>query len=352
MSTLFVCVVIPCLNEEQTLAATCEALGFGAGCIAPGHTALVLVDNGSTDRTRYVAEAIQGSAPRNSVIIGEEKERGYVPPRRYGNALAIELARSRGFSNDHTLIVQADADTIYDIGYLGAIRASALTNGAGLVYDARMEWPPEFTDKQQDFLKLCDSVDEEFAFLLNDNPNDVLVDDKACAYYAADYLLWGEHTREFTIGGDEILSETTRLYLRGKSYGARRCLCDDAVARHSARRVIAEPSLSFATAGFPRENAFRSAWRAIYDGPESLSDFVSRPSSPSLQFAIRARRAHLQGLFSILPAHVNRSLRGSFDEANCELETLPSRSLNELRTRPGQIIEDVLNRIDQQVFGI
>ena len=352
MSTLFVCVVIPCLNEEQTLAATCKSLGFGAGCVTPEDTALILVDNGSTDFTRSVAEAIRGAAPLDAVIIGEEKARGYVPPRRCGNALAIKIAHSRGFSNDHTLIVQADADTIYSVGYLESIRANALRNGPGLLYDARMEWPPDFANEHQEFLKLCDSVDEEFSFLLNDNPNDVLIDDKACAYYASDYFLWGEHRREFTVAGDEILSETTRLYLCGKSYGACRCLCDEAVARHSSRRVMAEPSLSFATAGFPRENGFRLAWRSVYNGPESLGEFVSHASSPSLQLAIRARRAHLQGLFSLLPAHVSRSITGSFGQVNCDLGNLPPRKLEELRSHPGQLIEDVLNRIDQRVFGM
>lgn len=351
MSTLFVCVVIPCLNEEQTLAATCKSLGFGVGCVTPENTTLILVDNGSTDFTRSVAEAIRSAATLDAVIIGEEKERGYVPPRRCGNALAIKIAHLRGFSKEQTLIVQADADTIYSIGYLESIQANALRNGPGWVYDARMEWPPDFAIENQEFLKLCDSVDEEFSLLLNDNPNDVLVDDKACAYYASDYLLWGEHRREFTVSGDEILSETTRLYICGKSCGAWRCLCDEAVARHSARRVIAELSLSFATAGFPRENGFRSAWRAFYHGPELMSEFVSHASSPSLQLAIKARRAHLHGLFSLLPAHVRRSLTGSFEQANCDLTILPPRSFAELRECPGQFIQDILGWIDQQIFG-
>ena len=45
-------IVMPCLNEERELVATCASLGFGPGVATdnPDGT-LVLVDNGSTDRT-------------------------------------------------------------------------------------------------------------------------------------------------------------------------------------------------------------------------------------------------------------------------------------------------------------
>src|SRR5437764_1322656 len=92
---LLLCVVIPCLNEEHTLADTCQSLGFGADCETEPDSVLILVDNGSEDGTRVVAEQVQNNAPTGTVVIAEEPERGYVPPRRKGNNLAAEIAVER-----------------------------------------------------------------------------------------------------------------------------------------------------------------------------------------------------------------------------------------------------------------
>lgn len=126
--------------------------------------------------------------------------------------------------------------------------------------NACMTWPPKFQGRYRRFLPPCDEVDEEFGPWLADRAGDVIVDDKVCAYHAADYLLWGGHLRKYDATGEEIHAETTRPYLRGIAQGARRVLCTAALANHSPRRLLAEPTLSFATAGFPRERRFAKRW--------------------------------------------------------------------------------------------
>jgi hypothetical protein len=93
---LDVSVVLPCLNEEQTVAA----------CVAKARTwfqrsgvrgEVIVVDNGSTDRSRE--EALRAGAR----VISE-------PVRGYG------AAHLRGFQEAHgRYIVMADADDTYDL---------------------------------------------------------------------------------------------------------------------------------------------------------------------------------------------------------------------------------------------
>lgn len=353
MNTLFICAVIPCLNEEQSLEATCLSLGFGKGSHPLANAALILVDNGSTDRTQLVAREVQSASPAGAVILTSESERGYVPPRHCGNMLATKLAQDLGFSADDTLLVQADADTTYCDGYLEALRKTALANGPGTMFNARMDWPEDFRLEHSDFIGLCNEVDAEFESLLTDLPDDVIVDDKACAYRASDYERWGGHLREYTVSGDEIFSETTRLYIRARSYGASRCLCEDALARHSARRVLSEPVFCFATAGFPREAGFRAVWEQTYSGPHGLADFLQTANRQKIALAVTARRKHMWGLFEVLPTHVGHALgqQGLISAALSEDSFgLQRRDLQTVRMRPGLLLQDVLEIVDRQVF--
>jgi glycosyltransferase involved in cell wall biosynthesis len=52
-------VVMPCLNEQDGLAASCRSLGFGSAQLPPERCLLVLVDNGSTDSTLDICEGLR-----------------------------------------------------------------------------------------------------------------------------------------------------------------------------------------------------------------------------------------------------------------------------------------------------
>lgn len=349
MNCLLTTAVIPCLNEVESLPLTCASLGFAPDQNPPADTMLVLVDNGSEDGTREFAEFLRTSVPEGSVLVAFEPERGYVPPRARGNEVAAAAAALRGVPAEGLLVAQADADTLYSEGYLEALRDCSDTAGPGVIVDACMAWPPAFQALHEAFLQRFDVVDAEFAPWLMDHPDDVIVDDKACAYRHSDYLLWGGHLREWNSGGEEIHAETTRLYIRGRNVGARRQLCGAATAIHSPRRLVAEPSLFTATAGFPREPSFRADWHSAYGGPDSLES-IATATDADIAPIIAARRAHLWGLFTLLPAYVEQTqgrsrVRVHETETQTALRVLEHRGIDPCDTASGAILADVLRLV-------
>jgi glycosyltransferase involved in cell wall biosynthesis len=116
---LDVSVVIPCLNEEESVATVVKkAL---AGIAAAGLSGEVVVaDNNSEDASRRRAQ--------------EAGARVVVEPRRgYGSAYLAGLAAARG-----RFCVMADADDTYDVTQLGAL-VEPLQHGADMVLGSRFK---------------------------------------------------------------------------------------------------------------------------------------------------------------------------------------------------------------------
>jgi glycosyltransferase involved in cell wall biosynthesis len=116
---MLVSVVIPCLNEAETIAeCVAEARGvLGANGI---EGEVLVVDNGSTDGSGELARAA------GATVIDE-------PRRGYGSAYLAGLARARG-----DYVVMVDADLTYDFGEIPSF-VRELENGAQLVIGNRME---------------------------------------------------------------------------------------------------------------------------------------------------------------------------------------------------------------------
>jgi glycosyltransferase involved in cell wall biosynthesis len=119
MSTLDVTILMPCLNEAETLAvcvrkarAAIEALG------RPGE--VLIADNGSTDGSQAIA-------------IAEGARVIPVPVRGYGAALIAGIQSAEG-----KYILMADADDSYDFGHLPRFVA-ALDTGKDLVMGNRFK---------------------------------------------------------------------------------------------------------------------------------------------------------------------------------------------------------------------
>ena len=116
---LDVSVVIPCLNEEDSVAIVVEKALVGIA--AAGLRGEVIVsDNGSEDASRERAEAA------GARVILE-------PRRGYGSAYLAGLAAARG-----RYCVMADADDTYDLTQLGAL-IEPLEHGADMVLGSRFD---------------------------------------------------------------------------------------------------------------------------------------------------------------------------------------------------------------------
>jgi glycosyltransferase involved in cell wall biosynthesis len=326
-------IVIPMLNEEDTIADTCSSLGVFRS--APERHFL-LVDNGSTDRTLAIADGIRAKAA-HPVEIVRERERGHVPARRTGCRVARERAQMRLWPLEDVIVCQADADTIYDDSYLAQM-TTAMAAGTGSMYEGRsvLRGGNDTAAVVQRYLAACLQTDEQVENCFAAEADDVVVDDKVVAYYLSDYFRWGEHQREYCSRGDELLAETTRLYMRARARGASRIYVNNAVAQHSTRRIVAEEWMHFASAGFPRE----TSWRRRHENHVAPADLTNDTYAGSI------RLRHLIGLFALLPAHVAVALGALKHDRFSAL--VPSRTLAELHSAPGVLLQDVLEAIDQR----
>jgi hypothetical protein len=110
-------VVMPCLNEEETLAA---CIRKAQRAIADANIAgeVIVADNGSTDRSIEIAAQLGARVVR-------------VNAKGYGNALMGGIAASRG-----QFIVMGDADDSYDFGHVPRF-VEELRRGSDLVMGNR-----------------------------------------------------------------------------------------------------------------------------------------------------------------------------------------------------------------------
>lgn len=347
-------IVMPCLNEERELVATCASLGFGPGVATdnPDGT-LVLVDNGSTDRTPELMRYIRQGSPPGAVELAHEPERGYVPPRRRGIDLVAQLALEEGLVAEDVLILQADADTQYQPGYVTEMRAAGETAGPQTLLEGRAEAPPEFALEHPAYQALCEQVSASVRTLCVAETDDVVVDDKICAFRLADYCVWGGHAREFDRQGQEIHAETSRLFLRARSYGARKIMAEGAVAQPSRRKLYESPGLYFATTGFPHDAEWAARWRRDYAGIDSFE--ALHQLHPLVHEAILLRQCHDLILFGVLPLWVGHAL-GTLPTTDALgarlaplLKLLPPLTRDQLRHTPGLVLCTALQLIDMQL---
>lgn len=339
-------VVVPMLNEEACIAATCRSLGFGVGA-SKSETVLVLVDNGSTDGTMAIAEGIRAASGLDRVVVVQEDERGYVPARAAGIRAIVAHMDRIGSPADRTLVLQADADTIYEPGYVDAMLAAARAHGRGHLFEGVSIPPRPEGDPCRLLRELESAIDDDaprVPFEL-----DVVVDDKVVAYFLADYEAWGGHRRECRSEHphDELHLETTRLYIRARTgSGTKRFLVDEAMATTSPRRILENPALAFATAGVPREASWVRRWNEAYRGPRSLESFRV-DNSPVLGEAIAIRRRHLAAIFRFLPEIVEREAEKRRQAAMPTDKDAPS-VWNEYGhphpLLPGRMLEDAFER--------
>lgn len=351
-----VVLVMPCLNEANNLKQTCLSLGFGSGSQHHSpNSALIIVDNGSSDTTAEVAADVRRASEPNTVHVIQEAEQGYVPARHAGNLFARALAESSKWDEENVLVLQVDADCNYLPDYVNAMKEVAEHEGRNVMIEACIGYPPDFQKDYSEYVRICDETDVEFEKLFprSLSHDDVAVD-AVCGYRLADYFRWGGHRREFNAGGEEIHAETTRMFMRARTQGARRRRVDRGLALHSARKAYANPALHISTGGFPREDSWNRTWQRNYKGPSNIDDFCAHTNHPEVVKAVRVREEHLLALFGVLPLHVDRALGQPSDkEAESErlsaqiLPLLSRRTRDDLASHPGILLSDVFNLISE-----
>lgn len=337
-----VSVVMPCLNEEAGVEQAARSLGFGAGALpAKDDVDLVLVDNGSTDGTLDAMERVARGSRPGCVVIVEEAERGFVPPRRRGVGEVRRLGR--GEARD-SLILQADADTTYLPGFVERMREAA---APGLLLEGSAGRLPEFAALHPGYVALEREVDLPTRPLDVEDEFEVVVDDKVCAYRLEDYECWGGHRREFCADGSEVHAETTRMLMSARASGlAVRRRVERAGALTSRRRVEEDPALQFAASGFPREASWIAAWSARHPSRWDVDAFASARSHVDVQDAMASRRAHAVALFAVLPRLVAAALgelpRGLPDGIDAAFGAMEPPTIAQMISSPATVLLSVL----------
>ncbi|MDR3476143.1 MAG: glycosyltransferase family 2 protein [Devosia sp.] len=119
MPDLELTILMPCLNEAETLA-TCIGKARGFLDRSGVHGEVVIADNGSTDGSQAIARAA------GARVVD-------VPVRGYGAALAAGIEAARG-----RYVIMGDADDSYDFEHLDAF-VEKLRGGADLVMGNRFK---------------------------------------------------------------------------------------------------------------------------------------------------------------------------------------------------------------------
>ena len=118
-------VVIPARNEEECLGACLESL-VGQSALGPGWELgrdweIIVVNDGSTDRTREIAGGFAGVR----VLDAGEPEAGWTGK---ANAIATGVRAARG-----QWLLFTDADTVHEAGHLSLAIAEAERHGVGML---------------------------------------------------------------------------------------------------------------------------------------------------------------------------------------------------------------------------
>lgn len=342
--------VMPCLNEEKVVRnAVSSLLGPVGSESRDAH--VVVVDNGSTDRTLDVLAELR-AAHSDRLHVTQEVKRGYVAPRRRGVEEAASLAKLMSVDPQDVLILQTDADTIYRQGYIDAMRTAA-AGGRDTMLEGATRRSDDFTSAHPDYVAAERSIDAPLEGLEADDEDDVVIDDKVSGFRLSDYLRWGGLFEETTSDGSQIHAETTRMFIRARlMHGARKVRVNPAGAAPSRRRVLENPRLHFSTLGFPRE----ASWIAKHGDagpPIDVDAFARAVLGGGEREAVRLRTAHLLALFRYLPALVasselQRADLPQAEDVRAALSAMPPWTRNELADRPGAAILDLLRFVDER----
>jgi glycosyltransferase involved in cell wall biosynthesis len=265
---------MPCLNERGTLETSPDSLRLGSGGHGGADAIFITVDNGSTDGTLDVMRAIQERTAPGEIIVCEETVKGYVPARSGGIAVAADIAREQNVEAYKLLIIQVDADTLYDPGYVAAMQAVASTQSKNVMLEGTTHPPHPFLKGHPGFVNLANETGAAAQDWRADDSADVVIDDKVSGFFFSAYLDWGGHQRDYERNGHERSLPKHRGFFFVASVPAQRVRVDTASAARSRRKILRNPVRHFAaTAGFPRNNAWWRKWNGRNSGVRDFATF-------------------------------------------------------------------------------
>ncbi len=342
-------IVLPCLNEEKYLAKTCKSLGFGTNKKNPSSTLLFIIDNGSHDASKAIAEVVKNNSKENTVLIFQCLQRGYVPARHFGNLMVLEWAKKNGYDPKTVLILQADADTIYSKSYANTILLNFKQCDTNTLFQARSEYPIIFKKKFSEFVKLAAKIDHSFNHLFLEEEYDCIIDDKAAGYSLDNYFKWGGHRVEYMLPDQELYVETTRLFIAARVFGVVKKVISEACVQHSPRNIIKNPVIYFATLGFP-QSPLVDKFSFNISIKLSLQQVCKSIEQLENSNAVILRKLHIIGLFVILPLHIHNTLNtvvmNNNEFAQCVVTKLPFRTQADMRNNPGVFVKDIFDLIE------
>lgn len=111
-------ILLPCYNEETTIAACIEEAGDYLN-VSGLDGEILVVDNDSTDRSAGIAKSLGARVVSENV-------------RGYGATLRRGFAEARG-----DIIIMADADTTYDLGHLDPLVLPLVQGNADMMIGIR-----------------------------------------------------------------------------------------------------------------------------------------------------------------------------------------------------------------------
>ena len=118
-------IVLPCFNEDANVSDAIADARAAARAIADDHE-VIIVDDGSTDRTRAIAEALALAAGGHVRVVAHEQNRGYGAAVRSG----LQAARM-------DWILLTDGDRQFDVAEVADI--APLTRDADIVAGFRIQ---------------------------------------------------------------------------------------------------------------------------------------------------------------------------------------------------------------------
>lgn len=123
-SPLKIVVIVPAFNEAERIAETLAALRSGLAALEAGESSIIVIDDGSTDATRRIAQDA-----------GADKVVSHRSNRGLGAAVRTGLSAARDSGAD--ICVKFDADLQHDPADIQALIQPIVEDAADIVYGNR-----------------------------------------------------------------------------------------------------------------------------------------------------------------------------------------------------------------------